>query len=166
MAKTGIKPTPIETRFWRHVTFCPNTGCWFWVGSSRTHRRTKNYWVGQISNGAGRSPVKAHRLSYEIHIGEAGEKFVCHHCDQPLCVNPDHLFLGTNADNVRDCVSKGRLRPHAGGARAAQLTAKLTPEAVRRIRASAEGPSALAKQYGVTATLIGRVRSRKSWRHV
>lgn len=169
MSKTGPTPRPAEERFWRFVSPCPNTGCWFWTGSVKRKAGNSGYEAAMLNGGGATSgrPVRAARLSYEMHKGPIGDGlFVCHGCDNPLCVNPDHLFLGTNADNMRDCVAKGRLRPHAGGHASAARSAKLTAGDVLDIRRSSEKPPRLAEKYGVTATLIRRVQSGKAWRHV
>lgn len=93
---------PLTDLFWRHVEK-RDDGCWTWTGWK--HPRSNH---GQM-NHAG-TIKKAHRVSWELHRGEIGEGLhVCHHCDNPPCVNPEHLFLGTNADNVRDRDAKGRL---------------------------------------------------------
>lgn len=96
--------TPAAVRFWRHVNKGSPYECWVWTGSNDG----KGY--GQISAGAGRSPIKAHRLSWEIHNGQIPAGMViCHRCDNPKCVNPSHLFVGTQKDNMVDCATKNRL---------------------------------------------------------
>lgn len=160
MGKTGAKPVAPEIRFWRHVTFCPNTGCWFWTGAVQK----KNY--GHMSLGGRTSGnAIASRFSYQLNIGDPGDLFVCHRCDQPLCVNPDHLFLGSNAENMRDCAKKGRARgPSLKGAQ--HPNAKLSEDAVRDIRSSDLSGVALAAKYAVGASLISEVRNGRIWRHV
>ncbi len=90
---------PIAETFSQHIR--KTSGCWFWTGSDNTQG------YGIIRRGARR--LMAHRVAYELFIGKIPSgMLVCHHCDNPPCVRPDHLFIGTAKDNIRDCVSKGR----------------------------------------------------------
>src|SRR6185503_13164373 len=90
----------LNPRFWAKVEQTPT--CWVWKGA-----QTKGY--GQF-NASGRHGY-SHRFSWEWHFGEIPKgMLVCHKCDNPLCVNPNHLFLGTQKDNIHDCISKGRAR--------------------------------------------------------
>ncbi len=87
----------------RHVSPEPMSGCWLWTGT------TDRFGYGQSWHN-GRH-AKSHRLSWFLAYGsDAGEMLVLHRCDNPPCVNPAHLFLGTNIDNVRDMMRKGRTR--------------------------------------------------------
>jgi hypothetical protein len=111
--------------------------------------------------------VKAHRASWSIYQGEipAGAH-VLHRCDNPPCVNPDHLFLGTHQDNMRDCSVKGRAaRPHGG----ASYLAKLTDADVMAIRATPYDRrtlSLLAARYNLNRGTIHKIIKRKTWKHV
>jgi hypothetical protein len=97
------KTLPLAERFWVKVE--KSDGCWLWTGS-----RTKGY--GYIARDNTGNPGYAHRISWEIRYGPIrGNLCVLHKCDTPLCVRPDHLFLGTKSDNAKDCVSKGRWIP-------------------------------------------------------
>ena len=129
-------------------------GCWLWPG-------------GIESNGYGRAAHNgkvwwAHRLSYTHHKGAipAGA-LVCHRCDVRHCVNPEHLFIGTAADNTADMLSKKR---HKFGEQAHH--AKLTEAAVRQIRVDKRPGWKLAEVYGVSQTTISEVRHRKVWAHL
>jgi len=119
----------------------------------------------------------AHRLAYYLkHNKHPGEWLVCHHCDNPACVNPEHLFLGTNKDNMRDAKAKGRTVPPARPSPEQQVRgerqwkARLTDAAVVDIRARYTGAygelRALAKEYGVSAATVGHVVRGRTWRHV
>lgn len=90
---------PVETRFWSRVN--KTDKCWLWTVSNDTR-----YGVMSVKG----VPTKAHRISWELHNGEIPEGMsVLHTCDNPPCVNPEHLWLGTYGDNIRDAVKKGRL---------------------------------------------------------
>jgi hypothetical protein len=111
----------------------------------------------------------AHRVSYEIHCGKIPEgMFVLHRCDNPPCVNPDHLFLGSIADNRADMVAKGRqprreVLSHKGTDHA---YAKLSNAQVMEIRSAKGTLRGLAGQYGVSHGQIRRIRAGEQWKHL
>ena len=134
----------------------PNGDCHVWLG------RTTGDGYGQID--VARKKVLAHRYAYELANGSsAGELCVCHRCDNRLCVNPAHLFLGTHAENMADMAVKGRARPALGER---HNSAKLNEADVRRIRKDTRSAAAIARDYGVSDVAILLVRARKTWKSV
>jgi hypothetical protein len=130
--------------------------CWTWTWSKNRKGYGQFYFRGSIK--------LAHRVSWILHNGEIADGlYVCHTCDNPACVRPDHLFLGTLADNNRDMFSKGR----AGILRGEDHPfAKMSDEIVRKIRESSDGGRAAARSFGVPWSTFKSIRSRKSWKHV
>jgi len=151
---------PFETRY------IPDSasGCWIWQGSRNTSgygcltHRYKNY--------------RAHRFSWIIYRGEIPSgMWVLHHCDNPLCVRPDHLFLGTAADNTADMVKKGRDRFRNSKGRkinvgAKHPMAKLTGAQVLTIRADSRILREIARDYGVSQSTVSVIKNRQHWAHL
>lgn len=141
-----------ETFFLRTMPI-PEAGCWVWMGNLR-----KGY--GRICGVQDRN-VLAHRLSWKLFKGDPGHLMVLHKCDVPACVNPDHLFLGTRADNVYDCVAKGRA---ANGEKNGQCF--LTPDIVRRIRAAGKEDIThreIAARFGISRVHVTNILSGVRW---
>lgn len=147
---------PPEQRFWPKVDKTPGHGpqgeCWVWIGSKK--------------DGYGRFPfgksgwILAHRFSFEIAYAQKPKHRVLHHCDNPSCVRPSHLYDGTDLDNVRDMYKRGR------------AAAKLTISQVREIRAilKAKGRShrppthkQIAELFGVAKHTIDGINQRGRW---
>lgn len=106
----------------------------------------------------------AHRIAYQIANGAIPDGLdVLHCCDNPPCCNPDHLRLGTDLDNVRDMISKGRRSSTAG---VNNPRVKLTPDQVVQVRNSVESARSLALRLGVCDNTILNIRSRRTWRHI
>ena len=104
----------------------------------------------------------AHRLSYSLNKGPIPDGYVVRHkCDNPSCINPEHLEIGTQADNIADKVSRGRQARGSGAGRAI-----LTEESVREIRSSPLKVSELSTLYGVSVVSIRNILRRKTWQHV
>ena len=149
---------PFETRYIPD----PASGCWIWQGCRNTNgygyltHRYKNY--------------QAHRFSWIIHRGEIPQgMLVLHKCDVPLCVNPDHLYLGTYANNTADMMRKGRNGYGEGKKYLPGMQnpiAKLTDADVLWIRLDPRSANAIAKDYGMEHSWISRIKKRKVWTHI
>lgn len=131
----------------------PNSGCWFWLGSvqSSGHGRLK---VDGIT-------TPAHRVSWTAFNGDPGALHVCHSCDMPSCVNPEHLFLGTCADNHADRNAKGR---QALGEKHGRAT--ISAEQATAIHESTVPVAELARAYGISWSQAKRIKTGNSWAHL
>ncbi len=148
----------LEERFWEKVDIRGENECWEWLASTRSDG------YGQIQRGRrGEGIISAHRVSWEIHCGNIPDGLhVLHTCDNKICVNPNHLFLGTNADNVRDKKEKGfQIRGTQMG------TSKLSENDVIEIRNIKEvvglSNAYLARLFGVSSSSISNIINRKRW---
>lgn len=149
-------------RFWSKVT--KTDGCWEWTGS----RHTQGY--GQFRFGGKSS--KAHRVSWFLATGEmppASVK-VCHRCDNPPCVRPDHLFLGSQRENMADCSAKGRMGDHIGRAAGERNgMAVLSPVVVMAARLMRQGgtrPSVIADRLGISRNNVSKITLGRTWKHL
>ncbi len=152
---------PTIERFWLQVS--KTETCWLWTGPFTTRGRPR-FWT------APKQGVYAHRYIYEQLIGPIPDGlYVCHHCDNPACVRPDHLFVGTQDDNMKDMVAKDRANKPKGESNG---RAKLTEDDVRYIRQNYKfrsptyGRKALAERFGVDVVTIRAILIRKLWSHV
>lgn len=162
LLESGRKERLNIEKFMTHVFPEPNTGCWLgdWKPTKKGYGNAL-----KVINGA--NPLRgAHRVSYFLHKGEFDYRLcVCHSCDNPACVNPDHLFLGTTQENTEDMVKKGRASRGVD-----RPTTKLTEEQVIEIRnkysTGQYTQRQLGKDYGVDYGGVGRIIRRELWRHV
>jgi len=141
-----------EYRFWLRVKKLPGAGCWLWLGANRPG------WHGVVIVHYQRIP--AHQYAFTIACGctPAPGFQVNHHCDTPLCVRPDHLYIGTQAENMQDMCARGR---HGN--------AKLTEAKVVQILtmlANGVSQCTIAQQMGTTQTTVSGIKCGKAWRHV
>jgi len=149
---------PQEERFWSKVK--KTIDCWLWNG--RLNRKVYGY--GNINYDGRAQP--AHRVSWQIHNGPIPKGMkVLHSCDVPICVNPKHLFLGTQADNIHDMYKKKR-NNNVKGERV--HSAVLTEQDVIRIRKlrSRYSLSHLAALYSMSKGHIGKIINRQRWKHI
>lgn len=149
----------LEDRFWQKIEIIPFHECWEWVGSMRPD----GYGVisGPKRPNSKSRMIRANRLSWELHFGRIKDGlFVCHRCDNRGCVNPNHLFLGTQKENMADMYSKKR------------ESRKLSDEQIKEIkklykrRSKDFGLVPLAKRFGVTHAQIGYILRGTSWKHI
>lgn len=165
----GTIRKPVEDRFWSKVDKLDSNSCWLWTGA----RVQKGYGSFRVSYR--RKFVTTHRFSWELHYGPIPDGMhVLHKCDTPQCVRPDHLFLGTNQDNIIDKISKGR--QSCGEAIAATKRGELNPasklktiqvvEIRRRYASGGVTYKKLAEEYRVTLQTIGKIVKRVRWRNL
>ena len=156
-------PSEYEAIFWARVEINLLNGCWEWQGPRTTFGHGT---FARLIDGE----RNTHRISYRLCVGAIPpNKWVLHKCDNPPCVNPNHLYLGTRLDNARDRTVRGR-----GGSEKIHgelnYNARLTDEKVRTIRATYTGKHgevrALAREHGVSDVAIFNVLRRRTWRHV
>jgi hypothetical protein len=143
----ALKHLTLRERFEEYYKESSKDECWEWLsnldkngyGEIRVNNKTK----------------KAHRISYELYKGEIPiNMFICHKCDNPSCVNPNHLFLGTHQDNVNDKVNKKRQH------------SKLNENDIMSILNSNEKSIILSKIYDVSQKHINRIKRREQWKHI
>lgn len=147
---------PVQERF--EDKFTKSEGCWEWQASKTQGGYGHLKFEGRMQ--------LAHRVAYQLYVGEIPDGvYVCHHCDNRKCVNPAHLFLGTQADNIRDCWDKGRgVFPENAGEKHGQ--SKLTEGQVKEIRArrnAGDLTTDLAKEFGVARTTISGIVCGIRW---
>lgn len=158
-----------DARMWAKVDKNGPNGCWVYKGA----RDRRGYGRPGRLTGGKNGRFYAHRRAYEIYIGPipAG-MLILHRCDNPPCCNPDHLFLGTDADNTADKIRKGR----SGCDGERNVHAKLTEDAARVVKAEyrfwREGSikrsnaKELASRYGVCTGVITAIIARRTWKHI
>jgi hypothetical protein len=143
----------IEDHLSTNVVINEASGCWEWTSHKDRWGYGRFWALGKVRS--------AHRASYELHCGPIPDGMhVLHRCDNPTCINPEHLFLGTNAENVADKVAKGRQ------SRGSMNGAKLTEADVIAIRASKEPIREVAQSYSVGWRHIAKIRRGESWAHL
>ena len=149
-------PATTGARLLRHVQFEQNSGCWLW-GAGTNHRGYGTFHFGSRN-------TLTHRVSFAWFISDVPDKLhVLHRCDTPACINPQHLFLGDDTANCRDCAAKGRRGDRRGEDSArAQITEAMVVAIAGDLRPYAD----IAAEHGVTIPNITAIKNGRSWQHV
>lgn len=143
----------VQKRFWAKVDKEAPNGCWEWTGA----RYVKGYGMLRVNGQC----KQAHRLI----MGEPEGLKVLHHCDNPCCVNPDHLYIGTASDNMRDMYRRNRSgeRPKGEKHHSARLNWQKVRE-IRKLALSGVRNTVLAEQFGVSKVMVGKIVRNLSWK--
>lgn len=171
LASQGLSPTFPE-RFWSKVNkngpiqkHCPELGpCWIWKAS-----KVAGY--GQIGRWKlNDTPMRSHRASWILHFGPIPKThFVCHKCDNPSCVNPGHLFLGTPKDNTLDMMKKGRFVEgvrYKGSKNGNSVLTVAKVLQIRNLRLAGFSQQEISNKFSVAQTTISAVLRRETWKHI
>jgi hypothetical protein len=159
---------------WRKHVVCADDGCWLWTGSGADHQGRGRVWIG------GRLVLMHRAVWQHLHGPIPADMYLCHHCDTPACVRPDHLYVGTPKDNVRDMLNRKRHGAHRNPQKYADVgrslgssnnwmrnesnpKAKLTEAQVASIRNDRRKTKILAAEYGVDRTTIQKIRRGAAW---
>lgn len=150
----------LKERFDKKYEIVPESGCWIWTGASLGSNAKFNYGRMKVN----KVQKLAHRVSYELHKGEIGgvDVCVCHTCDVPECVNPDHLFLGTRFDNNKDMTDKGR-RVKDYHLSNNKLSMEDVVEIRRLLFNKTHTQVEIAKKFNVSRSAIQRIHYSESW---
>lgn len=164
MKRRGQPIYSLHERLLRMILVDPNTGCHEWQG-------TKCHGYGRLTIGSRtdgtRRTGSAHRISYFIHHGKLPEGHeVCHRCDNPSCINPEHLFSGTRQDNVDDREAKGRNRPNKGSKVGTSKLKEVDIPVIINMKMNGNSSRDIAKKYNVDHSTILNIVNRSSWKHV
>jgi hypothetical protein len=145
----------LEKRFWAKVRRAGPSECWLWTAT------ISKWGYGGIK--IGKAVFMAHRVSFAMaNQQEPGDMLVCHSCDTPACVNPAHLWLGSDRDNHRDMMAKGRWRGN-GVKGERHMWTKLTAEQVLYIKTSPELGYRIAEKFGVAKSTVSAIRKGHNW---
>jgi hypothetical protein len=151
LIERAIARRQLVDRFWSKIKVGKPDECWEWQAATNKRGYGHFKWNGKVKY--------SHRMSWILHNGKIPKGlFVCHTCDNPKCVNPAHLFLGTNQDNMDDMVNKGRA--------SIKLTSDKVTEIRKRYATGNETYRGLADEYGVVYGMIGFIVRGENWKHI
>lgn len=151
---------PLEEKLWQHVVKQPGEGCWEWTGPTRMHFGYGGIWHRG-------KKLRAHRVSWEIANGPVPDGlFVLHKCDNPPCVRPDHLYLGTNLDNARDRAARDRFDYRKRVHGMAKLNEEKVVWIMARLLTGRETQAEVAAAFGVHSISAHHIWSGKRWAYV
>lgn len=148
-------------RFWSRVAVTADANrCWEWLASTSPAGYGQLVFRGKLH--------RAHRVAFLLHNGSfpAAENYCCHKCDNPLCVNPHHLFEGTPKENIYDCRDKGRAKWARGSAAGSAILKEADIPVIRKLLAEGNGPTVIANRYGVSHDCIAGIKHGRNWRHI
>ena len=150
-------PTPCVQRFFSKIKY-DSSGCWLWTGAKGTHGYG-GFWC--------KRPILPHRWSFAYFKDDIPEGvYVCHSCDVPLCVNPFHLFLGTQKENIQDSEKKGRMSHPLGEDHPGSKLTEVDVIKIRRRAALGESLSDIAEDFSVTRGNVRGIVLRRIWNHI
>jgi len=142
-----------KKEFWSQVEIKGTDECWFWLGGSRDQRGYGVVWTGG-------KMIRCHRLSILLTYGiDPGENLVLHDCDNPCCVNPNHLYIGTDQNNSQDRINRGR---HCGSNGYCRILSDTQAQEIRLKRFMGIAVKELAKEYGTSVRTIYYVLAHES----
>lgn len=158
-SKFSATGTDLRAAFEHFVSPEPNSGCWLWTGPYFKHRAGYGCFTMRP---AGIIQARAHRLAWRIYCAEVPKgRHILHKCDNPACVNPDHLFVGDQSSNMSDKVSKGR-QTHGETHGMSKLSEADAIAIIKDRRLQRE----IANDYGVSVVTICDIKRGKSWKHL
>lgn len=149
----------VQERIEKYTLPEPNSGCWLWIGACGSSGYPQLTVIDEVT-GRPKS-VRLHRYVCEQTHGSQNDLYALHKCDVKVCLNPAHIYYGTQKENVSDAYARGKVKSKAG--ENSKLN-KLTWSDVEEIRSSSETNVNLSKKYGVAPSRISEVRAMKAWR--
>jgi hypothetical protein len=166
--RNGPIPLPPAARFWKHVAVAEPDACWEWTGAKYPPPNAYGFMSAGVFYGA-KKFVKAHRVSWEIANGPVPDGLnILHKCDNQGCVNPAHLYAGTQQQNVRDRAVRRRGKEHRQNG-SANDNAKLTDAqivAVRELRKAGQSQMDISRMFGMSQSQISKILNGKAWAHL